>query len=81
MKGDEVGLPSDPEDIAAEQLGEADISLPSPYDDTSAKGGVDENKPSLPCDPEDNSAEQLGEADIAEIYFLPCVVPSRTNWG
>ena len=67
MKADEVGLPSDPEDIAAEQLGEDDISLPSPFDDTSASG-VDENHPSLPSDPEDNSAEQLGEDDIAEIY-------------
>ena len=73
MKDDEVGLPSDPEDIAAEQLGEDDISLLSPSEDTGA-GAVDENSPSLPSDLEDNAAEQLGEDDIAEIYFPPRAV-------
>ena len=34
-----MGLPSDPEDIAAEQLVEGDINLPSPSEDTGA-GGV-----------------------------------------
>ena len=38
MKDDEVGLPSDLEDIVAEQLGEDDISLLSPSDDTGARG-------------------------------------------
>ena len=81
MKDDEVGLPSDPEDIVAEQLGEDDISLcVLPSDDTCAKA-IGENSPSLPSNPEDNSAEQLGEDDIAEIYSPPCVYLSRTNWG
>jgi len=80
MKDDEVGLPSDPEDIAAEQLVEDDISLISPSEDTSV-GGVDENSPSLPSDPEDNAAEQLGEDDIAEIYSPPRVVPVANKLG
>ena len=80
MKDDEVGLPSDLEDIVAEQLVEDDISLPSPSEDTSA-GGLDENNPSLPSDLEDNVAEQLGEDDIAEIYSPPRVVAVPNKLG
>ena len=46
MKDDEVGLPSDPEDIVAEQFGEDDISLPSPSGYISA-GGRGREQPEL----------------------------------